>query len=152
MKLLYRGTALFLLAGLIMSFSGESDASLLQYGRQYYGGWSYYPSRSYHYCYYHYRPTPTYPSYKYHICICYPSQPRYVYYYNPHSMVYWGRFDTQGKDGKQYSLLAMKDRKANLDDIPESAFPTPAAMPRVPEASDDVAIAPIKELPKIEKK
>jgi hypothetical protein len=61
---------------------------------------------------------------------------------------YWGRFDTQGKDGQQYSLLAEKDRKEQLKDIPDWAFPKPGATPQIPEAKDGVALEPPpKELP-----
>lgn len=109
------------------------------YPRQYYGNWSYYPQRSYYYTTYYYKPTPTYSTYSYHYCIYYPSRPRYVYYYNPHRGYYWGRCDLQGKPGEQYSLLAEADRKSNLDEIPESAFPKPGAMPAVPEAKDGTA-------------
>ncbi|MEZ6124166.1 MAG: hypothetical protein R3C49_13460 [Planctomycetaceae bacterium] len=122
--------------------------------RQYYSSWNYHPTRSYHYTRYYYKPTPTYSTYSYHYCISYPSQPRYVYYYNPHARQYWGRFDLEGKDGAQYSLLKPEDRKENLKDIPESAFPPPAQMPVIPEAtdatgtkSDGTRIEPIKELP-----
>lgn len=122
--------------------------------RQYYSSWSYRPARTYHYSTYYYKPTPSYPSYNYHYCISYPSRPRYVYYYNPHSSRYWGRFDMQGKPGQQYSLLAEKDRKENLDDIPESAFPAPGPMPSIPEAADGAAIeapapAPLAPLPEV---
>lgn len=122
--------------------------------RQYYSSWSYHPTRSYHYARYYYKPTPSYTTYSYHYCIHYPSRPRYVYYYNPHRRVYWGRFDLEGKEGEQYSLLKPEDRKESLDEIPESAFPKPAQMPVIPDATDEsgtksdgVRIEPIKELP-----
>jgi hypothetical protein len=128
------------------------QANWLAY-RQYYSGWSYYPSRTYYYSYYYYKPYESYANYNYHYCIYYPSQPRYVYYYNPYTRHYWGRFDTQGKNGEQYSLLAEKDRKEQLKEIPESAFPKPAAMPAIPESKDGVAIEPpSQELPKGEPK
>jgi hypothetical protein len=98
---------------------------------------------------YYYKPYPTYASYHYHYGIYYPSQPRYVYYYNPYSRHYWGRFDTEGKEGEQYALLAEKGREEQRKDVPESAFPKPGAMPPIPEAKDGVAIEPPpKELPK----
>lgn len=110
-------------------------ASLRQYGRQYYAGWSsdYYQSRGYYYCNYYYKPYPSYNSYNYHYCIYYPSRPRYVYYYNPVRKVYWGRYDIEAKG---YSQLAEKDQAAQLSDIAEDAFPTPAAMPAIPESTD----------------
>ena len=111
-------------------------------GRQYYGGWNYSNQHNYHYCNYYYKPTPTYPDYSYHYCIYTPSAPRYIYYYNPHRQVYWGRFDLQGKPGEQYSILSEDNRKKTLAEIPESAFPKPAAMPVIPDAEDSVSIEP----------
>lgn len=110
--------------------------------RQYYGGWNYHPQKQYYYNTYFYKPTPTYTGYTHHYCVYQPSTPRYVYYYNPHSQQYWGRFDLEGKPGEQYSLLTPETRKATLADIPESAFPKPAGMPLIPEAADGVTITP----------
>ena len=115
--------------------------------RQYYSSWRYYPSRSYYYSTYYYKPRPTYQTYNYHYCVYYPKRPRYVYYYNPHRRHYWGRFDLEGKEGAQYSILKEEDRKEKLSDIPESAFPEPAAMPVIPEAEDDVQVEPPPEVP-----
>lgn len=121
--------------------------------RQYYSSWSYRPSHNYYYTRYYYKPTPTYTTYSYHYCVYRPAQPRYVYYYNPHQRQYWGRFDCEGQPGNQYSLLKPEDRKEKLEDIPESAFPAPGAMPAIPEAtdgtkSDGQPITPITNLPK----
>ncbi|MBX3438004.1 MAG: hypothetical protein KF861_10975 [Planctomycetaceae bacterium] len=109
--------------------------------RQYYSSWNYYPSRSYYYRTYYYKPYNNYTSYNYHYCVYYPSRPRYVYYYNPHRGYYWGRFDLEGKDGAQYSILKEEDRKSQLTDIPESAFPEPAAMPAIPDSEDGEKVA-----------
>lgn len=112
--------------------------------RHYYGSWGYNTSYSYYYRPYYYYPSTTYTgAYHYHYCIHYPSQPRYVYYYNPYSSQYWGRYDLESQG---YSLLAEKDRKANLKEIPESAFPKPGEMPAIPESEDGVKIpAPDKD-------
>ena len=55
-------------------------------------------------------------------------------------------------EAQGYSELAKKDHKAKLEDIPDSAFPKPGAMPRVPESEDNVKIDPISkdDLPKVE--
>src|SRR5262249_30566615 len=80
-----------------------------------------------------------------HRCIYYPAQPKYVYYYNPVSKKYWGRFDV---DAAGYSLLEEKDRAALLADVPESAFPKPGPMPAIPGSKDGPAMdRPPKELP-----
>jgi hypothetical protein len=124
------------------------------YGRQYYGDWGYQPSYSYYYCQYNYQPYSGYDGYNYHYCIYYPSQPRYVYYYNPHQHYYWGRLDLEAKGDNKYSLLAEEDRKDSVKKIPESAFPKPGKMPPIPESKDKVQIEPIStdNLPKLDKK
>jgi hypothetical protein len=128
---------LIVAAALALGAAAAHQAHARLASRQYYGGWTYYPQRSYYYSYYYYKPYPSYTGYNYHYSIYYPSTPRYVYYYNPHRNVYWGRYDLEAKGDDRYSLLEEKDRKANLKDIPESAFPQPGAMPRIPEAKDD---------------
>jgi hypothetical protein len=114
--------------------------------RQYYDTtYSYSPTYSYYYVRYYYKPTVTYTTYDYHYCIYYPSYPNYVYYYNPSTQVYWGRYELGSKGKACYSILAEKDRKKELKDIPESAFPAPAAMPQIPGADDKVAMDPPPE-------
>lgn len=110
------------------------------YGRHYYGGWNYQPKRTYYYSNYYYKPQANSASYKHHYCIYYPSQPRYVYYYNPVSRHYWGRYDLKEKG---YSLLAEKDRKEDLKAIPEEAFPKPSTMPAIPDSTDGEKMLPI---------
>ena len=146
----FRLKSLLFAAGVATMFTQVSlpEADAYGYGgRQYYSSWSYQPSRSYHYTRYYYQPTVTATTYHYHYCISYPSQPRYVYYYNPVSEVYWGRLDLEGKEGAQYSLLADKDRKKNLSDIPESAFPAPAALPAIPGTADNIKMEAITTRP-----
>jgi hypothetical protein len=114
--------------------------------RQYYDTtYTHIPTYGYYYARYYYKPSVTYPSYQYHYCIYYPSRPRYIYYYNPLARVYWGRSEIGSKGEKRYSILAEKDCRAELKEIPESAFPTPAAMPFIPGSDDKVAILPPPE-------
>lgn len=117
----------------------EASASYLR-GRHYYSGWSYQPRSSYYYSYYYYKPYSSYSGYKHHYCVYYPTRTRYVYYYNPVRRVYWGRYDLEEKG---YSLLAEKDRKEKLDDIPEDAFPEPSKMPEIPDSEDGERMLPI---------
>jgi len=114
--------------------------------RQYYDdSYTYSPTYNYYYVRYYYKPTVSYTNYDYHYCIYQPSYPQYLYYYNPTSQTYWGRYELGSKGEKRYSLLAEKDRKKELKDIPESAFPAPAAMPAIPGSDDKVAIEPPPE-------
>ncbi|QEH38789.1 hypothetical protein OJF2_73990 [Aquisphaera giovannonii] len=121
------------------------DASA--YGpRQYYdSSWNYSQNNGYYYTNYYFYPTVTTTTYTYHYCIYYPSQPQYIYFYNPSSQVYWGRYEIGSKGDKRYSLLEEKDRKKDLKDIPDKAFPTPGRMPSIPGAKDDVAMEPPPE-------
>lgn len=122
------------------------------YVRQYYTPeWTYNTGFGYYYTTYYFQPAVVVePVYTYHYAIYYPVQPTYVYYYNPVTQVYWGRFDVNAKGEKRYSVLAPKDRKGSLKDIPESAFPPLAAMPKIPGAGDDVKMQtpPVDKLPK----
>ena len=142
-----RRIVLVVVAGAALSvLPGDAQAA---YQRQYYSSWSYYSTTRYYYRTYYYYPTPVATTYSYHYVIYYPSQPRYVYYYNPVSQQYWGRFEF-GEDGKAkgYSLLAEKDRKEKLADIPESAFPKPGAMPAIPGTTDgEKMVPPASDLP-----
>jgi hypothetical protein len=139
-----------LLAGAALAVAAVvSVAQAGLYYRQYYSDWNYYPTYGYYYSNYYYQPTSDYQGYNYHYCVYYPSSPQYVYYYNPYQHYYWGRLNVKGKPGEQYSLLAQKDRKEKLKDIPEEAFPKPGKMPPVPESKDGTPMEPIKNLPKI---
>jgi hypothetical protein len=124
----------------------KAEAGYRHHGRQYYASWSYNEINRYHYRHYYYKPVPTATTYSYHYVVYYPTQPRYYYYYNPVKRHYWGRYDMEKKG---YSLLAAADRKEKLEDIKDSAFPAPAAMPNVPEAEDKVAMeVPPDDAPK----
>jgi hypothetical protein len=132
--------ALILLGGLA---PGQAQAQ-----RHYYGGWSYHSGYGYHYCTYYYRPSISSTSYSHHYAIYYPSRPRYVYYYNPVRRYYWGRYDLEGKGDEVYSLLKEKDRKGKVNEIPETAFPKPAALPPIPGSDDGVKMLPPPKPPK----
>lgn len=115
--------------------------------RQRYSSWNYHSTRRYHYRKYYYKPYTSYTGYQYHYCIHYPTTvyPRranYVYYYNPTSRTYWGRYDLEKKG---YSMLAEKDRKGKLEDIPESAFPKPGEMPPIPGSKDKTPMLKIEK-------
>jgi hypothetical protein len=143
MKILH-GTLAALALSLAAIPAGAYGASYSY--RQYYDTtWTYSPSYGYYYTTYYFQPAVTVTTYEYHYCIYYPSQPRYIYYYNPVTQVYWGRYEIGSKGDARYSLLANKDRKKDLKQIPESAFPKPGKMPTIPGAKDGVTIEPPPE-------
>jgi hypothetical protein len=112
------------------AWGGRADAGF----RQYYSSWHRSPYH-YHYRYFYYTPSA------YDYVISYPAQRRYLYYYNPVSRTYWGRFDLKTKG---YSLLAEADRKGALKDIPEDKFPAPTDLPTVhgDKGADKVEVPP----------
>jgi hypothetical protein len=128
---------LLLVAGVALTelVSNSAEARGGRY-RQYYSAWNYSSHHGYHYRSYHYLPTPYATHYQYHYVICYPTQPQYYYFYNPHTGVYWGRCSSDPVQRPGYSLLAPADRKGTLAEIPESAFGPLAALPAVPESQD----------------
>ena len=115
--------------------------------RQYYSGWHKPAAKSYYYRVYYYKPVTTYVGYRHHYVIYHPQRPKHYYYYNPVKRVYWGRCPVEQTGAAQYSLLAEKDRKGNLEDIPESAFPKPGRMPSVPDSEDLELDLPPSDLP-----
>jgi hypothetical protein len=108
--------------------------------RQYYSGWRKHNVHAYHYRFYYYKPTPTYSGYKHHYVIYFPTRPRHCYFYNPYKRGYWGRCPIDHGGQPMYSMLAEADRKQNVADIPEAAFPKPGPVPSIPEASDNLPL------------
>jgi hypothetical protein len=116
--------------------------------RQYYGPWQKHPKEAYHYRAYYYKPTPTYSGYKHQYVMYSPQKPDHYYFYNPYKKVYWGRCPVNTNGKPLYSMLAEKDCKGQVEDIPETAFPAPAKPPALPEASDDATLdLPPDDLP-----
>lgn len=134
-----RRTVLLTLA--LLATMAAPPAAEAGHGRApYYSKWA--SNGSYRYRSYNYY-VPAYGSYRQHIAVYYPSRPRYVYYYEPYNGRYWGRYDlaTAG-----YSTLAVADRKGNLAEIPDGAFPEPGAMP-TPEGGEEPMLPPVETLP-----
>jgi len=128
------GGGLVLLTGLFFAAPGQAD-----YGSpsQYYGGWHQYPQRNHYYRAYYYKPQPTYVGYRHHYVMYYPNHPthrNYYYFYNPYKRQYWGRCPVEYHGQEAYSMLPESERKGNLEEIKESAFPAPGKMPLIPES------------------
>ena len=129
------------LAGLV---AVNESAKANPYGRQYYGAWIY--QNNCYYRNYYYQPYVS-ATYSYSVVYYYPTQPAYYYYYNPSTQVYWGRSPVKS-DKPVYSLLKKEDRKKDLKDIPESAFPEPTEPPPIPDSKDNVKMElPPKDVP-----
>lgn len=141
-KLLTLAGAVALVAAL-----GASSAKAGFAGRSYYGGWQR-SGRGYFFSSYFYKPYVGYPSYCYNYAIYFPAAPNFVYYFNPYKGTYWGRFNVNTKG---YSLLAEKDRKGALSDIPEKAFPKEGPLPLVPDAKDPLTLDQPPQLPAADK-
>ncbi len=127
----------------------DSKAEAQVYGgRQYYSFWNTAPSGDYYYREYYFKPAPSYTTYVVHQVHYYPQHPHYCYYYNPQSQTYWGRVPVERNGKAMYSLLKPEDRKGDLEEIPESAFPEPTTPPPLPGSEDNTKIAmPPPDLP-----
>ena len=131
---------------LVLSLVLFASYAQAAFRRQYYDtSWNYNTNYGYYYTNYYFTTTVTQTTYEYNYCIYYPSQPTYIYYYNPGTNVYWGRYEIGSKGEHRYSMLEPKDRKKDLKEIPESAFPKPGAMPTIPGSKDDEKMAPPPE-------
>jgi hypothetical protein len=91
----------------------------------------------YYYVVYYYQPVPD-GAYRSHRCIYYPVRPRYIYYYNPYTGTYWGRYDLEAKG---YSKLPPQAKAGKLSAIAEAAFPKPGDMPSIPENKSGMKMA-----------
>jgi hypothetical protein len=67
-------------------------------------------------------------AYRQMLAIIYDDRPDYVYYVDSATRLFVGRLDLNTDD---FSLLPPDSRRGRLQDIPESAFPTPGDLPRV---------------------
>jgi hypothetical protein len=142
MSRLVMALAVVLLLGL------AATAADSQSPRQYYGPIHKHASAGYSYRAYYYKPTPTYAGYKHHYALYFPTRPKHIYFFNPYSKLFWGRCPVNTAGKPQYSLLAEKDRKGKLDDIPEAAFPEPGPVPPIPESDDNASLElPPDDLP-----
>lgn len=127
----------------VVTVAAAAPAAAGFYGpRQTYSAWRRSTTHGYHYRIYSYRPGPSQSGYRHHYVIHHPRYPKHCYFYNPVRRVYWGRCAVGQLGTGHYSLLAEADRKGDLDEIPESAFPAPGPMPIVPGAEDDLRLDP----------
>ncbi len=62
--------------------------------RQWYNDWTYYPQFGYYYSSYYYLPSAVEKSYRQYFCLYYPAHPRYVYYFDPQTHLYFGAGST----------------------------------------------------------
>ena len=134
----------------LLGFGIPSQEAQAHGPRQYYSSWNRHPSANYHYRHYYYKPSPNYSGYRHHYVIYHIQRPKHLYFYNPYTRKYWGRCPIGSQGTGSYSMLAEKDRAGSLNDIPESAFPEPTAVPPVPEATDKLPLdLPPDDLPDV---
>jgi hypothetical protein len=94
----------------------------------YYSNWSYDQAHSYYFCTCYFKSCATADYSKYY-CVYSPSCGNYVYFYNPVSKLYWGRFDEQAKG---FAVLPAADQKTVISDLPQDKFGAPAAQVAIP--------------------
>jgi hypothetical protein len=142
-----------LLIGLCaLTMLGSGLAFAANFGpRQYYSGWQKHPNFRYHFRKYFFKPTPQFSGFRHHFVIHHPQRPKHLYFYNPYKKQFWGRCEAQRNGAAKYSLLAVKDRKGSLKEIPETAFPEPGPLPPMPESEDGTLLdLPPDDLPDLD--
>jgi hypothetical protein len=112
--------------------------------RQHYSRWVADAGGRFWYRFYYFRASPADAEYRHHYVIFDPQRPDFLYYFNPERQLFWGRMPvgSGGRAEPRYSVLAEKDRRAAIDEIPESAFPEPGPMPLIPGSTDHVPMEP----------
>jgi hypothetical protein len=70
------------------------------------------------------------------IAIIYNDRPDHVFYADSATKLFVGRLDLKSD---RFSLLPTNVRRGRLQDIPESAYPTPGALPRVADLFDPLS-------------
>lgn len=104
---------------------------------EYYTAYELYSSHGYDAARLYYR-LPRALAYQYDYCIHYTGE-RYIYYYNPTTRLFWAAYDLESKG---FSLLAPKDQKGRLKDIPQAAYPAPAPGAFHPATGDPIPTPP----------
>jgi hypothetical protein len=127
MNRLVRHTTWGLVAALAMGATAR--------GQEYYSGYKDSPARGYRYSYYYFKIAG---GFRYHYCTNSPGSP-YVYYYDPQTQLFWGRYDLNAKG---FSLLAPNDRKGNIRAIDPAAFPAPGPAMNNPATGDPLSTPP----------
>ena len=133
--------------------------------RQRYSAWQYNKDKGYHFRKYEYKVAPTDKEYRHEYVIYYKEDPKkqinnnWVYFYNPTTEKYWGRYPTTnhpqyGKDAKAgkelWSVLPAKARHKDIYAIDPKQFPAVRNdfCPTVPMCSDKCNLmSPPADLP-----
>lgn len=131
MNRLMRNTACGFAAMLFATASLASDGG-------YYSKYTHYPSHGYHAAYYYYKPAAAAPAYRYHYCVRFPGE-QYVYYYDPGTKHFWGRYDLKANG---FSLLPANDRKGKVQQIDQTAFPPPGPVMNNPATGNQLEAPP----------
>jgi hypothetical protein len=87
------------------------------------------------------------------ILVHYPERSKLFYFYDPVERKYFGRYRIGAGSTDCFNLLGFVDRKANLKDIPDSAYRSTGGMPQVgqvirarPGTTVDAALEKLKLL------
>ncbi len=131
--------------------------------RQSYSAWHYNPQKNYYYRSYEYKVNPTDTQYQHQYCIYYKDDSKvnnkWVYFYNPQTEQYWGRYPTTNNDKYGQYAQQQKDcwselptqyRQKDLYQIDTKYFQEPKTdyCPYVPGSSDkSPMLAPPPDLP-----
>jgi hypothetical protein len=127
-----------LLLALVCALGFTSLAPAMERPRQYYSTRMVYDREGdYYRGAYYFKVKATDGNYKLHYVIRLKSEQHYLYFFNPVTKKFWGRYDALKQ---KYSVLAEEDRVSRLSDLSNARFPEPGPMPPIPGSTDGVAM------------
>ena len=83
--------------------------------RQFYSSWKEAPDRGYYYRRYYFKRNQDDREYASHYVIFDPNRPNFLYYFNPKTQAFWGRYPLKREGAPRYSVLPKDKRKPRLD-------------------------------------
>lgn len=97
---------------------------------QYYTGWNAHPSGRIDYCIYYFKTDPNADHYDHQFCIrlrkeYFPSKPGGIYFYDPKSGKYWGRYIGSAGEG-QYAILKKPVSNEEFNQVTAQDFELPS--------------------------
>ncbi len=152
-----------LVAALTIFTAGGSGGAYQGAARQSYGAWTYNAEKKYHYREYKYKVNAGDKEYQHQYCIYFKADPKvnnkWVYFYNPATEKYWGRYPTVNNDTYKvqaekrqevWSELPDKYRQKDIYQIDAKSWPEPKQnyCPAIPGAADATPmLSPPPDLP-----
>ncbi len=84
---------------------------------------------------------------RHHFAVYHPRQPKFVFFHNPHTNRFWGRYNLETS---KYQILAEADQREKLEDVDEKTFGRPGNLPLEEEGGEQMPAPPAPEKVELE--